>query len=87
MVQMAKGTVKIGPAIDAKLYRERVAVAKKNGQSRDRACVLGASAFLQPQDYSLLTKLGKTCGSGLRIEMQHPSDVGEAPITGPQQHP
>jgi len=31
---MAKGTVKIGPAIDAKLYKELVAVAKKNGQSQ-----------------------------------------------------
>ena len=27
-------TVKIGPAIDAKLYREFVAVAKENGQSQ-----------------------------------------------------
>lgn len=31
---MAKGTVKIGPAIDAKLYKELVAVARKNGQSQ-----------------------------------------------------
>jgi spore germination protein GerM len=31
---MPKGTVKIGPAIDAKLYKELVAVAKKNGQSQ-----------------------------------------------------
>jgi hypothetical protein len=31
---MTKGTVKIGPAIDAKLYKELVAVAKKNGQSQ-----------------------------------------------------
>ena len=31
---MAKGTVKIGPAIDAKLYEELVAVAKENGQSQ-----------------------------------------------------
>lgn len=31
---MAKGTVKIGPAIDAKLYKELVAVAKQNGQSQ-----------------------------------------------------
>ena len=30
----AKGTVKIGPAIDAKLYKEFVAVAKENGQSQ-----------------------------------------------------
>lgn len=29
-----KGTVKIGPAIDAKLYKELVAVAKENGQSQ-----------------------------------------------------
>jgi len=29
-----KGTVKIGPAIDAKLYREFVAIAKQNGQSQ-----------------------------------------------------
>jgi hypothetical protein len=29
-----KGTVKIGPAIDAKLYREFVAIAAKNGQSQ-----------------------------------------------------
>ncbi len=27
-------TIKIGPAIDAKLYREFVAVAKENGQSQ-----------------------------------------------------
>jgi hypothetical protein len=33
-LEMAKGTVKIGPAIDAKLYKELVAVAKKNGQSQ-----------------------------------------------------
>ncbi|MFZ3217024.1 MAG: hypothetical protein WA192_13290 [Candidatus Acidiferrales bacterium] len=31
---MAKETVKIGPAIDAKLYKELVAVAKENGQSQ-----------------------------------------------------
>jgi spore germination protein GerM len=31
---MPKGTVKIGPAIDAKLYKELVAVAKENGQSQ-----------------------------------------------------
>ena len=31
---MAKGTIKIGPAIDAKLYEELVAVAKQNGQSQ-----------------------------------------------------
>jgi hypothetical protein len=31
---MTKGTVKIGPAIDAKLYKELVAVARKNGQSQ-----------------------------------------------------
>jgi hypothetical protein len=31
---MAKGTIKIGPAIDAKLYKELVAVAKENGQSQ-----------------------------------------------------
>ena len=31
---MAKGTVKIGPAIDAKLYKELVAVARENGQSQ-----------------------------------------------------
>ena len=30
----AKDTVKIGPAIDAKLYREFVALAKENGQSQ-----------------------------------------------------
>jgi hypothetical protein len=30
----AKGTVKIGPAIDARLYKEFVAVAKENGQSQ-----------------------------------------------------
>lgn len=29
-----KGTVKIGPAIDAKLYKDFVAVAKENGQSQ-----------------------------------------------------
>ncbi|HEV3481983.1 MAG TPA: hypothetical protein VGR97_06595 [Candidatus Acidoferrales bacterium] len=29
-----KGTVKIGPAIDAKLYEEFVSVAKENGQSQ-----------------------------------------------------
>jgi len=29
-----KGTIKIGPAIDAKLYREFVTVAKENGQSQ-----------------------------------------------------
>ena len=31
---MAKGTIKIGPAIDASLYKEFVAVAKRNGQSQ-----------------------------------------------------
>jgi len=31
---MPKGTVKIGPAIDAKLYKELVAVAEENGQSQ-----------------------------------------------------
>lgn len=31
---MARGTIKIGPAIDAKLYKELMAVAKKNGQSQ-----------------------------------------------------
>ena len=31
---MAKGTVKIGPEINAKLYEELVAVAKENGQSQ-----------------------------------------------------
>ena len=31
---MARGTVKIGPAIDAKLYKELVKVAKENGQSQ-----------------------------------------------------
>lgn len=31
---MAKGTVKIGPAIDAKLFKEFVAVARENGQSQ-----------------------------------------------------
>jgi len=31
---IAKETVKIGPAIDAKLYKELVAVAKRNGQSQ-----------------------------------------------------
>ena len=31
---MAKETVKIGPAIDAKLYKELVAGARKNGQSQ-----------------------------------------------------
>lgn len=31
---MARGTIKIGPAIDAKLYKELVAVAKQNGQSQ-----------------------------------------------------
>lgn len=31
---MAPKTIKIGPAIDAKLYQELVAVAKKNGQSQ-----------------------------------------------------
>src|SRR5215470_3614029 len=30
----SKSTVKIGPAIDAKLYREFVTVAKKNGLSQ-----------------------------------------------------
>ena len=29
-----KATVKIGPAIDAKLYKEFVEVAKENGQSQ-----------------------------------------------------
>jgi hypothetical protein len=31
---MAKETVKIGPVIDAKLYKEFVAVARENGQSQ-----------------------------------------------------
>lgn len=31
---MAPKTVKIGPAIDAKLYEEFVSVAKKNGRSQ-----------------------------------------------------
>jgi len=31
---MAKATVKIGPAIDARLYKELVSVAKENGQSQ-----------------------------------------------------
>ena len=31
---MARRTVKIGPAIDAKLYKELVAVARENGQSQ-----------------------------------------------------
>jgi hypothetical protein len=31
---VAKRTVKIGPAIDATLYKEFVAVAKENGQSQ-----------------------------------------------------
>lgn len=31
---MAKDTVKIGPAIDAKLYKELVSVAQENGQSQ-----------------------------------------------------
>lgn len=31
---MAKGTVKIGPAIDAKLYKQLVAAAKENGQTQ-----------------------------------------------------
>ena len=31
---MAKETVKMGPAIDAKLYKELVAVARENGQSQ-----------------------------------------------------
>ena len=30
----SKTTIKIGPAIDAKLYKEFIAVAKKNGQSQ-----------------------------------------------------
>ena len=34
MQMSGKSTVKIGPAIDAKLYREFVTVAKKNGQSQ-----------------------------------------------------
>jgi hypothetical protein len=34
LFEMTKGTVKIGPAIDAKLYKELVAVAKENGQSQ-----------------------------------------------------
>jgi hypothetical protein len=29
-----RATIKIGPAIDAKLYKEFVAVAKENGQSQ-----------------------------------------------------
>jgi hypothetical protein len=32
----AKGTVKIGLAIDAKLYQEFVTIAKENGQSQQR---------------------------------------------------
>jgi hypothetical protein len=31
---MGKATIKIGPAIDAKLYKELVSVAKGNGQSQ-----------------------------------------------------
>ena len=31
---MTRKTVKIGPAIDARLYRELVAAAKRNGQSQ-----------------------------------------------------
>ncbi len=31
---MAKNTVKIGPAIDAKLYQELMRVAQENGQSQ-----------------------------------------------------
>lgn len=31
---MASKTVKIGPAIDAKLYKELVAAAKENGQTQ-----------------------------------------------------
>ena len=31
---MAKGTVKIAPEIDAKLYKELVTVAKRNGHSQ-----------------------------------------------------
>ena len=31
---MSKGTVKIGPAIDAKLYKELVSVAKENGHTQ-----------------------------------------------------
>lgn len=31
---MAKDTVKIGPAIDARLYKELVSVAQENGQSQ-----------------------------------------------------
>jgi hypothetical protein len=31
---MAKGTVKIAPEIDAKLYKEFVTVARQNGQSQ-----------------------------------------------------
>lgn len=34
LYSMAKGTVKIGPAIDAKLYKELVTVARENGQSQ-----------------------------------------------------
>jgi hypothetical protein len=30
----SRATIKIGPAIDAKLYKEFVAVAKENGQSQ-----------------------------------------------------
>jgi hypothetical protein len=33
-MDMANKTVKIGPAIDAKLYKELVAVARQNGQSQ-----------------------------------------------------
>lgn len=29
-----KSTIKIGPAIDAKLYKEFVSIAKENGQSQ-----------------------------------------------------
>jgi hypothetical protein len=29
-----RATIKIGPAIDAKLYKEFVAIAKQNGQSQ-----------------------------------------------------
>ena len=33
-IMARKSTVKIGPAIDAKLYKEFVSIAKENGQSQ-----------------------------------------------------
>ncbi len=33
-IMSKQATIKIGPAIDAKLYKEFVAVAKENGQSQ-----------------------------------------------------